>query len=327
MEPADGGWAVTTRGRGGASTTERYRAVLVANGHHWDPRWPEPAFPGAEKFPGEQLHAHNYREPDVLRGKRVLVLGIGNSATDIAVESSRIAEHTYLAMRRGAHIVPKYIFGKPIDQVADPVHGRGCRCRCSASSRCGARHRRRHMTDYGLPKPDHKVFRPTRRSPRTCSPGSATATSPSSPTSTASTAAARSASSTAAGGDRPRRLLHRLQDDLPVPRPEGARGAGQPADLYRRVVSVERPGCTSSASSSRWARSCRSPRRSANGSPTCSAGRATLPAAGEMKREIASEERKMRKRFVSSKRHTVEVDFHPYLREIRRERKRAAQPA
>ena len=46
-----------------------------------------------------------------------------------------------------------------------------------------------------------------------------------------------------------------------------------------------------------------------------------------MKREIASEERKMRKRYVASKRHTVEVDFHPYLREIRRERKRAAQPA
>jgi dimethylaniline monooxygenase (N-oxide forming) len=56
-------------------------------------------------------------------------------------------------------------------------------------------------------------------------------------------------------------------------------------------------------------------------------GRAVLPPAGEMKREIAREERKQRKRFVASKRHTVEVDFHPYLREIRRERKRAAQPA
>jgi hypothetical protein len=56
-------------------------------------------------------------------------------------------------------------------------------------------------------------------------------------------------------------------------------------------------------------------------------GRAALPSAGEMKREIASEERKQAKRFVTSKRHTVEVDFHPYLREIRRERKRAAQPA
>jgi flavin-binding monooxygenase-like protein len=56
-------------------------------------------------------------------------------------------------------------------------------------------------------------------------------------------------------------------------------------------------------------------------------GRSTLPPAGEMKREIAREERRQAKRFVASKRHTVEVDFHPYLREIRRERKRVAQPA
>ncbi len=53
-------------------------------------------------------------------------------------------------------------------------------------------------------------------------------------------------------------------------------------------------------------------------------GRATLPSAAEMREEIASDERKMRKRYVASKRHTIQVDFHPYLREIRRERKRAA---
>ena len=49
----------------------------------------------------------------------MLVLGIGNSATDIAVESSRVAERTYLAMRRGAHIVPKYVFGVPTDHLTD----------------------------------------------------------------------------------------------------------------------------------------------------------------------------------------------------------------
>ena len=56
-------------------------------------------------------------------------------------------------------------------------------------------------------------------------------------------------------------------------------------------------------------------------------GRAALPSAAEMRREIAAHERAMQKRFVASKRHTIEVDFHPYLREIRRERKRSAQPA
>ncbi len=92
--------------------------MLVANGHHWDPRWPEPPFPGSEEFEGEQMHVHHYREPDVLVGKRVLVLGIGNSATDIAVEASRIAEQTFLAMRRGAYVMPKYLNGKPTDEAA-----------------------------------------------------------------------------------------------------------------------------------------------------------------------------------------------------------------
>ena len=108
VEPSDGAWAVTTRTESGAESTGRYRAVLVANGHHWDPRWPEPAFPGSDGFEGEQLHAHHYREPDILRGKRVLVLGLGNSATDIAVESSRIADKTFLAVGRGAYVRPEY---------------------------------------------------------------------------------------------------------------------------------------------------------------------------------------------------------------------------
>ncbi len=53
--------------------------------------------------------------------------------------------------------------------------------------------------------------------------------------------------------------------------------------------------------------------------------RARVPSAEEMRAEIADYERKMGKRFVASKRHTIEVDFHPYLREIRRERKQVVQ--
>ncbi len=158
VEPADGGWAVTTKGAGGDEHTERYRAVMVANGHHWDPRWPEPAFPGSEEFEGEQMHAHHYREPDVLRGKRVLVLGLGNSATDIAVESSRIAEKTFLAVRRGAYVLPKYMNGKPIDEAAPPT---GLYLPLSVQrffAMKGLEIAAGDMTAYGLPKPDHKLF-------------------------------------------------------------------------------------------------------------------------------------------------------------------------
>ena len=95
-----------------------YRALLVANGHHWDPRWPEPAFPGADAFEGVQMHSHHYTgdDPELFAGKRVVVLGMGNSAMDIAVEATQTAERVFLAARRGAWIVPKYVFGRPLDQ-------------------------------------------------------------------------------------------------------------------------------------------------------------------------------------------------------------------
>jgi len=59
----NGTWEVTLED----GTQRRYDALLVANGHHWDARWPEPAFPGAETFAGEQMHSHFYTDPDELR--------------------------------------------------------------------------------------------------------------------------------------------------------------------------------------------------------------------------------------------------------------------
>ena len=113
-EPCEEGWEVTVEGPEG-QRTETFTDLMVCNGHHWAARWPEPAFPGSDSFTGEQMHAHDYKTPEILEGKRVVILGIGNSATDIAVESSRLADRTILAMRRGAWIVPKYLFGIPTD--------------------------------------------------------------------------------------------------------------------------------------------------------------------------------------------------------------------
>jgi dimethylaniline monooxygenase (N-oxide forming) len=97
--------------------------------------------------------------------------------------------------------------------------------------------------------------------------------------------------------------------------------------LYRRVVSVERPGLYFIGFIQPLGPIMPLAEAQAEWVADLLSDRASLPPAGEMKREIASEERRQAKRFVASKRHTVEVDFHPYLREIRRERKRAAQPA
>ena len=99
------------------------------------------------------MHVHDYREPDVLRGKRVLVLGIGNSATDIAVESSRIADATFLAMRRGAYVIPKYLSGKPTDEIGSTPLTPAAARRCSASVLLRLlKTRPATSTDYGLPE-------------------------------------------------------------------------------------------------------------------------------------------------------------------------------
>lgn len=106
----DGSWRVTTE-RGDTTT---YDAVVVANGHNWDPRWPEPGYPG--RFDGVQMHAHDYRTPEVFRDRRVVVVGMGNSAMDIAVDASYVARGpVLLSARHGVHIVPKYLFGRPSD--------------------------------------------------------------------------------------------------------------------------------------------------------------------------------------------------------------------
>jgi hypothetical protein len=93
-----------------------YSAVIVANGHHWNPRYPEPPFAG--EFTGEVLHAHHYKTPDILENKNVLIVGIGNSALDIACEAARLnTGKVTISTRRGAHILPKYVFGMPFDML------------------------------------------------------------------------------------------------------------------------------------------------------------------------------------------------------------------
>jgi dimethylaniline monooxygenase (N-oxide forming) len=317
-----GEWDVTVEGPEGRST-DRYGAVIVANGHHWDARWPEPAFPGAEEFEGEQLHAHEYREPDVLPGKRVLVLGIGNSGVDIAVEASRIADKTFVSTRRGAWVIPKYLNGKPIDEIANSITGLAPIPVMRAVMKRSLKVAVGDPTDYGLPKPDHKLLEahPTVSSeflPR-LGHGDITA----------------KPNIQAFSGGKTVRFVDGSEEEIdlvvyctgykitfPFFDPEVLAAPDNRLLLYRRVVSVERPGIyfigfiqplgpimPIAEAQSEWVADLIS-------------GRARLPAPAEMREQISEEEAKQAKRFVASKRHTVEVDFFPYLREIRRERKR-----
>ncbi|WP_240799201.1 NAD(P)-binding domain-containing protein [Streptomyces sp. A0958] len=123
----DGGWEVVHRRRGNAgaqAVSRRYTDVVVANGHHWDPRLPDPAVPGAEDFEGSAVHSHDYRTPEPYAGRRVLVIGMGNSACEIAAEVSRTAARTYLSARDPAHVFPKMLLGRPADHlVRSPLAG------------------------------------------------------------------------------------------------------------------------------------------------------------------------------------------------------------
>lgn len=98
----------------GKEYVENFTDLVVCNGHHWKPRIPD----YAADFTGQFLHSHQFKKAEPFRDQRVLVIGGGNSACDVAVETSRVSEKTGISMRRGYRIVPKFIFGKPADIVA-----------------------------------------------------------------------------------------------------------------------------------------------------------------------------------------------------------------
>jgi cation diffusion facilitator CzcD-associated flavoprotein CzcO len=141
-----GGWDIDGEG---------FDALLVCNGHHWDPSFP--SFRGS--FDGPTLHSHHYidpTEPLDLSGKRVLVVGIGNSAVDIVSELSRkgCAERVFISTRSGAWVVPKYVFGRPADTVfkTNPKLPLGLQRRLA---RLLPRIVSGRMEDFGLPTPNH----------------------------------------------------------------------------------------------------------------------------------------------------------------------------
>ncbi|XP_026160380.1 dimethylaniline monooxygenase [N-oxide-forming] 5-like [Mastacembelus armatus] len=102
---ATGQWEVETERRGGQRNTDVFDAVIVCTGHYTRPHLPLQDFPGIESFEGRYFHSWEYRSAEGLEGKRVVVIGIGNSGSDIAVEVSRVAEKVYLSTRTGAWVV------------------------------------------------------------------------------------------------------------------------------------------------------------------------------------------------------------------------------
>jgi cation diffusion facilitator CzcD-associated flavoprotein CzcO len=274
------------------------------------------------------MHAHQYMNPDSLAGKKVVVLGIGNSAMDIAVEASYVTDDVYLAARRGAHIVPKYLFGKPTDQLGGPM----------TSPRIPFEIRRRliakvidsyvgDVTKFGLPKPDHEFGQ---------------------------------AHPTVSG-----RILDRITHGAVTPKPnireldgrevvfeDGSRVEADVVvyctgykisfpffdedlisapenhiELFRRVFHPDIPnvffvGLLQPLGSVM-------PLSEVQGAWIAAylEGSYALPGRSELLRDIAADQAAMQKRYVASKRHTIQVDFDDYLFDVARERRKGAERA
>lgn len=330
VEPAgDVGWTVTARHRDtGVETTRHYGSVIVANGHHWDPRDPEPAFPGADTFTGVQIHSHYYRVPDEYAGKRVLVVGFGNSASDIAVETSAVSERTFLSIRTGGYVFPKFMFGKPGDDMISPFITRVMpretqRWVMAALLRLSIG----KVTDFGLPEPGHKLFNSHPTVSETLLPAlghGGIAVKPNVSHFDGDTVHFTDGSSEAvdaviystgykvsfpfldesviAPTDNDVSLFHRVVD----PNHAGLYFVGLFQPLGATTVLAE--------AQSHWV-------------ADLLEGKAALPPAEEMHREITRYKKKLAKRYVTSKRHTMQVDHYPYLAELRGARRRGARLA
>ncbi|XP_062411476.1 flavin-containing monooxygenase 5-like isoform X2 [Sardina pilchardus] len=113
---SSGQWELLTESRDGQEERHVFDAVMVCSGHYTYPHIPLHDFPGIESFEGKYFHSWDYKGPEDLAGKRIVVIGIGNSGGDIAVESSRVAEEVYISTRRGAWVIRQVSDnGLPVD--------------------------------------------------------------------------------------------------------------------------------------------------------------------------------------------------------------------
>jgi len=145
----EGAWEVTL----GSGETHHYAALICATGTNWHPSLPH--YPGT--FSGEMRHSASYDSMEEFAGKRVLVIGGGNSGCDIACDAAQAADAAFISLRRGYHFIPKRIFGMP----ADVFGSSGPQLPMWLEQKIfGAMLRllTGDLTKLGLAKPDHRLF-------------------------------------------------------------------------------------------------------------------------------------------------------------------------
>ena len=128
-----------------------YKGVVVCNGHHWDKRYP--TFRG--DFTGEILHSKDYVGPAQIEGKRLLVIGGGNSGVDMACDAGRFGRSCDISLQSGYWYLPKTFLGRPLTDLPIwglPIFVQRALLKTIAAISIGDYRR------YGLQKPNHKIF-------------------------------------------------------------------------------------------------------------------------------------------------------------------------
>lgn len=322
-----GGYEVTVRDRDGQASTKTYSAVLVANGHHTEPKWA--TFPG--NFTGEVMHAHDYREPSKFVGKRVLVIGLGNSSCDIVCETARVASKVFLSTRRGAHVIPKYMFGVAMDRVLPPWCWRYLPFKTLQSMfAIGLLLSRGRVVNYGLPQPPHRVLQEH------------------------PTVSADLLNILGHGDAQVKPTIKELRgskvlfvDDteeeidiivyatgynisFPFLDKEMLDVTDNKVSLYRNVIHPQYPGLYFIGLVQPWGAIMPLAEAQSEWAADLIERKCGLPQPAEMQRQIERDFEKMARRYTQSSRHTIQVDFFPYIDVIRRERRRkptAGQPS
>jgi len=151
-EGARAGWLVTLAN----GQARRYSGLVCANGVTWHPNMP--SYPGLDRFRGEVRHTVAHRSGEQMKGRRVLVVGAGNSGVDIACDAATHADAAFLSVRRGYRIVPKHIFGAPADVFLDSLVPRPPGLVIPDDPNRLLDILTGDLTRFGLPAPDHDAF-------------------------------------------------------------------------------------------------------------------------------------------------------------------------
>lgn len=318
-QEADGGWTVVSRDALGVRTSRSFTQVIVASGHNTEPSMPAPP-PGSETFTGTILHALDYRDGSDHTGQRVVVVGLGASAVDIAADLSRHAAQTVLSVRRGLHILPKQLFGLSLDEIADAPWWTQMSLpeqrRFVEQALLVARGR---LADYGLPEPDHPVF------------------------ASAVTISDEILSRIRHGAVTPKPAIEFVEGDrvvftdgssvradtivyctgyrmafpfLPAGCPIGPQGS---VELYKRVVAPEHPGLHFIGLVRPLGSITRLVEAQARWVARIIAGEAVLPEADVMRKEIATYLSGIADQYGQTEGASIQVNVAPYLEELRQE--------